>query len=94
MTTQLLLIPYVTEKTSSLMSQNKFVFLMKGSANKIELSKHFSNEYSVNILKVNVLKKRGKKVRRGRILGKGADFLKVVVTLSDDKNMQKIKDLF
>ena len=95
MTTSILnLSPYVTEKTSRLLSDSKFVFLLRTTVNKIEIARYIENEFGVNIKKVNTTKKIGKKTRRGRILGKRSDYQKVIVTLKDDKNIQKLKDLF
>ena len=86
--------PYVTEKTSDLISSNKFTFLISQNINKIELLKYISKKYEVNIQKVNVLKRLSKKVRRGKILKKQEVFQKVIVTLKDEKNIEKLKELF
>ncbi len=88
------LTPYVTEKTSRLMEDSKFVFLLKSAVNKIQLTRYIENEFGVNVKKINSSKKIGKKTRRGRVLGKKSDFQKIIVTLKDDKNIQKLKDLF
>ena len=91
---EVLVRPYVTEKTSDLISNNKFTFLLIKKTNKIELKKYISNLYDVNIQKVHVLKRLAKKVRRGKTLGKTRQFLKVIVTLKDEKNIDKLKELF
>jgi len=86
--------PYVTEKTSDLINSNKFTFLSLINVNKIELKKQLSTQYDINIDKINVLKRRPKKVRRGKTLGKTRGFQKVIITLKDDKNIEKLKELF
>mgnify|MGYP001323778172 CR=1 FL=1 len=86
--------PYVTEKTSSLITENKFTFLCLQNINKIEIKKQLSSQYEINIGKINVLKRFSKKVRRGKTLGEKRGYLKVIITLKDDKNIDKLKDLF
>ena len=59
----------ITEKTSQLNENNCYVFLVEDNANKIELKNYIFKKYNVKVKKVNMLKKLGKKVRRGRISG-------------------------
>ena len=59
----------ITEKTSQLKENNCYVFLVVDNANKIELKNYIFKKYNVKVKKVNMLKKLGKKVRRGRISG-------------------------
>lgn len=94
MTNQKLYKPYVTEKTSLLIENNKFVFLLSNKLNKIELKKYFESEFEININKVNVLKRVSKKVRRARSVGFKRSFLKIIITLSDNKNIENLKKLF
>ena len=92
--TEFILKPYITEKTSSLMGIYKFVFLINGNSSKIEIKKYLSEKYIINIKSVNILYKKSKSVRRGRILGKTKKFKKVIITLKDQNNIDKIKSLF
>ena len=94
MSNKALIQPYVTEKTSNLINSNKFTFLSLQNVNKIELKKQLTLQYDINIDKVNVLKRLSKKVRRGKTLGKTRGFQKVIITLKDDKNVDKLKELF
>ena len=59
----------ITEKTSQLNEHNCYVFLVTETTNKIELKRFISNKYNVKVSRVNISKKRGKKVRRGRVTG-------------------------
>ncbi len=86
--------PYVTEKSSSEIENNKFTFLYLGQYNKIELKKFIEDKYEINIKTINKLKRISKLVRRGRVQGKTKQFYKVIVTLKDQKNIEKIKELF
>ena len=69
----------VTEKSSLLLENNCYVFLVDKDANKIEIKKFISKKYDVGVKKVNILKKHSKKVRRGRILGSTKSYKKAYV---------------
>jgi large subunit ribosomal protein L23 len=69
----------ITEKTSQLNERNCYVFLVNENTNKIKLKQFISNKYNVKVSKVNMLKKLGKKVRRGRVSGFTQTFKKAYV---------------
>ena len=94
MTIELEIRPYVTEKASSMMTLNKYVFLHRGTANTIQVQQFLESKYDVEIKKVNILKKTSKRVRRGKIVGLKSGFKKFIVTLKSDKNKDKIESLF
>ena len=73
----------VTEKTSQLNESNCYVFLVEENTNKIELKNFISKKYSVKVSKVNILKKLGKKVRRGRVFGYTQTYKKAYVFTED-----------
>ena len=80
--------PLITEKATDLAQINKYVFAVPTSANKNEISKTIANIYGVKPLRVNVILKRGKKVRYGRRFGKTKDFKKAIVTLSSEDRIE------
>jgi|DEB0MinimDraft_6_1074348.scaffolds.fasta_scaffold61900_3 large subunit ribosomal protein L23 len=86
--------PYITEKTSSLINLNKFVFLGSTKFNKISVMQFLSSKYDVDIKSVSTLLKQKKIVRRGRTTGSTKLFKKFIVSLKSDKNIDKLKDLF
>ena len=73
----------VTEKTAILNENNCYVFLVDENTNKIEIKKYISNKYGVNVVKVNIAKKLGKKVRRGRVQGYTQTYKKAYVYTVD-----------
>ena len=73
----------ITEKTSQLNENNCYVFLVDETANKIEVKNYISNKYNVKVSKVNMLKKMGKKVRRGRVSGYTQTYKKAYVFTED-----------
>ncbi len=80
--------PLVTEKATDLGAQNKYVFLIDNSANKLEVVKAIWTVYGVKPLAVNIIKMKGKTVRRGRIKGKRKDYKKAIITLAKDQQIQ------
>lgn len=84
----------LSEKSASYLKENKYVFEVIDSVNKIEVKKYISKKYNVDILAVNSMNYLGKKRRRGRISGKDSDYKKVIVTLKDGQEIREFKDLF
>ena len=78
----------ITEKTSQLNENNCYVFLVDENTNKIEIKNYIYQKFNVKVNKVNILKKMGKKVRRGRVTGQTQTYKKAYVFTQD-----KIADL-
>jgi large subunit ribosomal protein L23 len=80
--------PLLTEKGTDLASQNKFLFKVSMSSNKIEIAQAIEAIYSTNaapvkVLSVNTLHVKGKKRRamtKGGKPGYSPDWKKAVVT--------------
>jgi len=79
---RLLIKPLVTEKATNLSAENKYVFVVKNSANKIEVAKAIESVYGVKPVSVNIINNEGKRVSRGRIRGQRKDWKKAIVTLA------------
>ena len=90
----IILKPYITEKTSDQMSMNKYVFLTSMDINKIDISNYLKKKYDVSIDSIKTVNKKSKKVRRGKYPGSTKSFKKIIVTFKSDKNIDKIKELF
>ena len=82
-----LLKPIVTEKVASLNESGKFGFIVKTSANKVEIKKAVEKAYGVNVLHVNTMNYLGKpksKYTKSRVVsGRSAAFKKAIVTLAE-----------
>ncbi len=74
--------PHVTEKTMDGTSLSKYTFVVALDANKIEIRDAVSKIFNVKVEKVNTLRVRGKSRRRGRAVGRTANWKKAVVTLA------------
>ncbi len=81
--------PYITEKVLSLNEeQNKVVFKIDRTINKIELKKAIESIFNVTVEAVNTLNVRGKKKRLGKWEGRRADWKKAVVTLKEGDTIE------
>jgi large subunit ribosomal protein L23 len=80
--------PQITEKATDLMQLNKYSFIVPISANKAEVAKKIMNVYGVKPVKVNLIRKRGKKVRHGRKFGRTKDFKKAIITLNPSDKIE------
>ncbi|HPI67503.1 MAG TPA: 50S ribosomal protein L23 [bacterium] len=77
----LLIKPIVTEKTAYLGANNQYVFAVTNQANKINIKKAIENAYQVKVVKVNIIKQLGKKVRYGKTTGRTKNWKKAIITL-------------
>lgn len=79
---QILKKPVITEKATYLAAFNKYIFAVPVSATKSEVKKKVQNVFGVKVVKVNMIKKSGKKVRYGRRTGRTKNWKKAIVTLT------------
>lgn len=77
----LLIRPIITEKTSQMMSENKYTFQVPLEANKVEIRQAIENIFNVKVEKVNTVRVLGKTKRMGRFVGKRSDYKKAIVKL-------------
>jgi large subunit ribosomal protein L23 len=73
--------PIITEKSSRMMSQNKYTFEVLPKANKIEIRKAVEEVFKVKVSSVHTIKVRSKPKRMGRFLGRSRSWKKAIVTL-------------
>ncbi|MBL8030121.1 MAG: 50S ribosomal protein L23 [Candidatus Doudnabacteria bacterium] len=79
--------PRVSEKSSKLAQAGKYVFLVKQSANKIEVKKAVEKNYKVHVTQVNIINNKAKAINFGRTTGKRSPFKKAVVTLKKGESI-------
>ncbi len=87
---EVLLQPRISEKASTLVASNKYVFMVGKSANKVEIKKAVERMYKVSVTQVNIIKMKGKKKNVGRIAGELSDFKKAVVTLKEGDKIEGV----
>ena len=81
--------PYITEKVLMLYEEeNKAVFKIRKSVNKIELKSAIESIFNVTVEKINTLNMTGKKKRLGKWEGRKNDWKKAVVTLKEGDTIE------
>ena len=82
-----ILSPVVTEKSTSQSEQNKVVFKVSNSSNKLILKKNIEKIFKVNVTKINIIRKKAKnKLTRGRkVRIKG--YKKAIITLKKGQSI-------
>ena len=84
--------PLVTEKMTQITEkQNKFGFIVRPEANKIEIQKEVEARYNVTVTDVNTSRYAGKAKQRytrsGLLKGRTNAFKKAIVTLKDGETI-------
>ena len=78
----ILIRPLITERTTQLLEEGKYVFIVDKRANKPEIAKAVNEIFKVKVLSVNTMNVNGKKKRVGRFVGKRPDYKKAIVKLA------------
>ncbi len=69
--------PWISEKSTGLSSDRKYVFLVDPRANKNQVRDLIGDIYNVNVKKVNII----------RVRNKSNNFKKAIVTLADGESI-------
>ena len=86
--TSVLIRPLLTEKTNKQTSAGKYAFQVRLDANKIQVRHAIEELFSVRVVKVNVLRVRGKSRRMGRFPpGRTPRWKKAIVTLAKGQSI-------
>ncbi|HHW03532.1 MAG TPA: 50S ribosomal protein L23 [Thermoanaerobacterales bacterium] len=80
----IILRPWITEKTMDMKPYKKYVFVVDKNSNKTEIKNAVESIFGVKVEKVNTINMRGKKKRLGIHEGKRPDWKKAIVTLKKD----------
>lgn len=80
--------PIITEKTSDLMSQNKYTFAVDKKANKTEVKYAVKELFNVEVEKVNIMNVRPKRRRVGKYEGTRPGYKKAIVKLVDGNSIE------
>lgn len=80
--------PVVTEKSTSLLQDNKYTFLVDPRANKTEIKQAVEKIFKVKVEKVNTMRVKGKFKRVRNILGKTPDRKKAIVKLKEGDKIE------
>jgi large subunit ribosomal protein L23 len=77
-----LLGPVVSEKSYSLLDENKYTFLVRPDANKTQIKIAVEEAFKVKVTGVNTLNRGGKRVRTKSGYGKRADSKRAIVSVA------------
>ncbi len=82
-----ILSPVLTEKSTTLSEQNKVVFKVPNSSNKLTLKKNIEKIFKVNVTKINIINKQSrKKITRGKKI-KVKGYKKAIITLKKGQSI-------
>ena len=73
--------PIITEKSSLLQEQGRYVFEVLTTANKAQVQEAVEKAFEVKVRSVNIMNVRGKRKRFGRHLTTRPSWKKAIVTL-------------
>ena len=82
-----LLAPVVSEKSYSLLDENKYTFLVAKGSNKTEIKIAVENVFGVKVLSVNTINRLGKKRRTRAGSGKRPDTKRAIVTVAEGQRI-------
>jgi large subunit ribosomal protein L23 len=88
---QILVEPWVTEKTTNLNMENKYVFRVLKSADKKTIAQAINHVFKVIPVSVKVINIKSKKRVRGRTIGKKPGYKKAIVTLKEGEKIELFK---
>jgi large subunit ribosomal protein L23 len=80
--------PMVSEKSYAGLEQNRYTFLVDRDANKTEIKEAVQQIWSVRVLQVNTLNRKGKAKRFRYTKGKRPDQKMAVVTLAEGDSIE------
>ncbi|MCB0919447.1 MAG: 50S ribosomal protein L23 [Actinobacteria bacterium] len=77
-----LIAPVISEKSYSLLDENKYTFVVPKSANKSQIKDAVEAVFDVRVTGVNTLNRAGKRVRTRSGFGKRPDTKRAIVTVA------------
>ncbi len=84
----ILIRPLITEQSTAMMAEGKYVFVVAKAANKIEIAKAVAEAFKVKVESVNTVNVTGKVKRMGRSVGKRSDYKKAIVKLAAGESIE------
>jgi large subunit ribosomal protein L23 len=88
---KILLENLISEKSTMLASQNKYVFRVSKGAGKFQIKEAVEGYYGVQVVDVNTIKIHPKKRIQGRTIGWKKGFKKAVVTLREGDTIASVE---
>ncbi|MCX6012685.1 MAG: 50S ribosomal protein L23 [Chloroflexi bacterium] len=80
--------PLITEKNTTLLEQNKYIFEVAPRANKPQVKEAIEKSFKVSVVSVNIMNVAGKMHRFGKGKGVSPEWKKAVITLKQGDKIQ------
>lgn len=87
----IILKPYITEKTNSQIASGTYTFIVDVKSSKTEILHAVEQLFGVKVLRVNTVNRKGKKKRMGVHLGTRSKWKKAMVTIDQDPKPETYK---
>ena len=84
----ILIRPLITERTTDLMAEGKYVFVVDRRANKIQIADAVKQIFNVTVENVNTVNVKPKTKRLGRSVGKTSAYKKAIVKLAPGQTIE------
>ena len=84
----ILIRPLLSERSTELMEEGKFVFVVDKRADKIQIAQAVKEIFNVTVEDVNTINVKGKTKRRGRMVGKTNSYKKAIVKLKAGETIE------
>ena len=84
----ILIRPLISERSTDLMTEGKFVFIVDKRANKIQIANAVKEIFNVTVEAVNTMNYKGKTKRRGRTVGRTNSYKKAIVKLKAGETIE------
>ena len=85
--------PALSEKAVGQIDAGKYVFYVHPHATRTQIKDAVETVFEVEVVKINLLKVRGKVKRMGRTSGRTGDRKKAIVTLAAGQKIQQLEGL-
>ncbi len=82
--------PYVSEKATELVKDNRYIFRIASDSNKILVKQAVEELYGVNIVSVNIINVPRKKKRLGKYKGWRKGFKKAIVEVKEGQRIDSV----
>lgn len=88
----ILIRPLITESSTALMEENKYVFVVHKDANKIQIAQAVTEIFKVKVVSVNTINVKGKvktrNTRMGKVTGRRPNYKKAIVKVAAGETIQ------
>jgi len=74
--------PVISEKSYEMLDENKYTFIVDRNANKTHIRQAVEQIFDVKVTSVNTMNRKGKRKRRGLVVGKRPDTKRAIVTVA------------